>query len=121
MPNYMLLIYGDPEKWANFSPEPADALFQEYVAYTQALTDAGVLLAGDPLTAVEEAKTVSIGGVVTDGPFAEVTEHLGGYYLIDVPSIDEACEWAAKIPGVERDLDRIQVRAIAEFSVDYQP
>ena len=62
---------------------------------------------------------MSRGGVVTDGPFADVTEHLGGYYLVEVPTIEAACDWAAKLPGVERGIDRIEVRAIAPFPRDH--
>jgi hypothetical protein len=52
---------------------------------------------------------------VTDGPFAEVAEHLGGFYIVDVDTMDDALEWAAKLPGVDRGLDRIEVRAVMVF------
>jgi hypothetical protein len=118
MSNYMLLIYTDAEKWAAFAADEARPLMAKYAEFTQAITEAGAFVAGDPLQGVETAKTVSQGGVVTDGPYADITEHLGGYYLIDVPTMEEACEWAAKLPGVEPGLDRIEVRPIMVFSMD---
>jgi hypothetical protein len=120
MSNYILLIYTDVEKAAGVTPEEGGALHDEYVTYTQNLRSAGAWVAGDPLQGVETAKTVSKGGVITDGPFADITEHLGGYYLIDVDSIETACEWAAKLPGVARGLDRIEVRPLMEFSMEMQ-
>ena len=52
---------------------------------------------------------------MTDGPFADVAEHLGGFYIIDVATMDEALEWAAKLPGVPRGLDRIEVRPVMVY------
>ena len=63
--------------------EEREAIHDDYVAYTQALVDSGAFVAGDPLEGADTAKTVSKGGVVTDGPFADVTEHLGGYYVVE--------------------------------------
>lgn len=116
MPKYMQLIYGDAAKWADAPPEVTGSIMGEYFAYTQALAEAGVLVAGDPLHPADTAKTVSQGGAVTDGPFADLTEHLGGYYIIDVASIDDAIAWAAKLPGVDRGFDRIEVRELVDVA-----
>ena len=118
MPKYILLINTDTGKWSGITPEEGGVIHDEYAAYTQALVESGAFVAGDPLEGVETAKTVSKGGVVTDGPFADVTEHLGGYYVIEVASMDDAVKLAAGLPGVERGLDHIEVRPIAPFMTE---
>jgi hypothetical protein len=112
MPNYLLLIHTDEKRWADVPEAEQGALHGEYVTYTQELLDAGVIRGGDPLESAADAKIVSEGGVVTDGPFADTAEYLGGYYAIEVPTIDEAVKWAAKLPGVKRGIDRIEVRQV---------
>jgi hypothetical protein len=112
---FIMLIYGNQEIWSEVTPETRNDIAAEYGTYTQGLIDSGAFLAGDPLYGVETAKTVSQGGVVTDGPFADVTEHLGGYYLVDAESIDAAVKMAADLPGVQRGIDRIEVRPIMPF------
>jgi hypothetical protein len=118
---YMLLIYSDAKGWETVSPEENEAVFGEYFAFTQSLIDAGVMVNGDPLVGVSEAKTVAKGGSVTDGPFAETAEWLAGYYAVDVPTIDDAIAWAAKLPGVDRGFDRIEVRQIPDLPTMPQP
>ncbi len=118
MSNFILLIYTDPEKAAAVAPEEGMVIHDDYIRYTQSLRDVGAWVAGDPLQGVETAKTVSTGGVITDGPFADITEHLGGYYIVDVDSIEAACDWAAKLPGVTRGIDRIEVRPLMDFSME---
>ncbi len=91
---YMLLLYSDH----TLSDE---APMEEWMAYTQALAEAGQLIGGEPLHGVETATTVRVRNgdtLTTDGPFAETKEQLGGYYLIDVPDLDAALDWAAKVP-----------------------
>lgn len=98
---YMLLLYSAADAGpAPGTPEQA-AEMQEWFAYTEALAAAGVLVAGDALHGTEQATTLRVRDgrpVTTDGPFAETKEVLGGYYLIDVPDLDAALEWAAKVP-----------------------
>jgi len=118
MSEYLLLIYTDQSKRADLGPDDYAALHADYVAITQAMNDAGVNKGGNPLEGPETAKTVGHGGLVTDGPFAEVTEILGGYYLVDVADQDEAIAWAAKLPGVTRGWDRIEVRPIMPFMME---
>lgn len=115
MSQQMLLIYSDAKRWQDVTDEEMNAIMGEYFAYTQALQDAGVLVAGEALEPVDTARTVAANGVVTDGPFADVAEHLAGFYLIDVDSTEAALEWAARLPGVARGLDRIEVRAVVVF------
>jgi hypothetical protein len=110
----MLLIQSDVKKFSDLTEAEGAALHGEYFAVTQAMVQAGVLLAGDPLQGIETAKTVSK-GAVTDGPFADIAEHLGGFYMLELPTIEAACEWAAKLPGVSRGLDKIEVRPVQEM------
>jgi hypothetical protein len=111
----MLLINSDESKLQNMTEEESQSFTADYFAFTQKLNEAGAMLGGDPLYPSATAKTVSKGGVVTDGPFADITEHLGGFYMIDVGSIDDAVKWASQLPGVERGFDRIEVREVREL------
>ena len=116
---YMLLIYDDESTWSSMSQEQQNTVMSEYMAYTQALRDAGKLVAGDALQPTGTAKSVRVrdGDVgTTDGPFAETKEQLGGYYLVDVDSEDEALEWAAKIPSAR--FGTIEVRPVVVFPAE---
>ena len=113
---YLLLIYSE-ETTAAPDPEQAPQVMNEYWAYTEAITKAGVSPGGDALQDSKTATTVRVKDgerVVTDGPFAETREVLGGYYVIDVPDLDAAIDWAAKCPGAK--YGSVEVRPIMEFS-----
>ncbi|MBW8880174.1 MAG: YciI family protein [Asticcacaulis sp.] len=96
---YALLIY---ENAASFETYRDDPTYQAaFPAFTQTLIDAGIMVAGAGLQGVETATTIRVGDkghTVEDGPFAETREMLGGFYIIDVPSLDEALKWAARVP-----------------------
>ena len=84
-----------------------------YFAFTEALAKSGKLKSGDELQPVATAKTISVSGGkqhVVDGPFADTKESLGGYYLLEAESIEEALSWAAKCPGAR--YGRIEVRPV---------
>ena len=102
MPQYMLLLFSDPSQGpAEGSPE-AMAEWQAWGTYTQGLKDAGAFVSGEPLEPPTTATTVAMRNgdrVVTDGPFAETKEQLGGYYLIECADLDAAIEIAARVPG----------------------
>jgi hypothetical protein len=101
---FMFLIYDDQKAWQGFTEEERAAGMAEYFAFTEEARNAGVYVAADALQPVETATLVRVRDgehVVTDGPYAETKEQLGGYYVLDVPSIDEALEWAAKIPSAK--------------------
>jgi hypothetical protein len=114
---YMLLIYGSKDIQPQ-TPEAIQQVLDEYWAYEKAVADAGVRIASDALQGVETATTVEVRDngerVVTDGPFAETREVLLGYYLLDVPDLDAALDWAARCPGAQHG-NRIEVRPIMEF------
>jgi hypothetical protein len=110
---YMLLIYDQEETWAELPEDERGRLFQAYNTFTQELRDADALVAADQLQPVGSATTVRVRDgerLVTDGPFAETKEQLGGFYLIEVESIDEAIAWAEKIPSAQ--LGSIEVRPV---------
>ena len=114
MPQYMLLIYGPAE--GGPSPEELAQETPRWREYTQNLIDAGIIRGGDALQPVDTATTVRVRNgetLVTDGPFAETKEILGGFYIIDVPDLDEALKWAAKIPSVTRGS--VEVRPVMVF------
>jgi hypothetical protein len=116
---YALLIYDD--QLATRSDEERAAIYQEYMAFSQELHASGAMVGGDQLAPVDTATTVRVRDgqtLTTDGPFAETKELLGGYYLIDVESIDEALEWAAKIPSAR--FGSIEVRPIVPVRAEAQ-
>jgi hypothetical protein len=111
MPQYMLLIYTGEEGAP--SPEEMPGLMQRWDEYTQSIKDGGVFVAGDALQGTDVATTVrEVGGEVqiTDGPFAETREHLGGYYLLDCASLDVALEYASRAPNLS--YGSVEVRPI---------
>lgn len=116
---YLCLIYEAESLRANETPEELGEVIAAYGKFTEALRDAGKLVAGDALEPVATATTVRVrdGKVLrTDGPFAETKEQLGGYYLIEADNLDEALEWAAKIPTAEQGS--IEVRPLMQFPSD---
>lgn len=113
---YICLIYSAE----NAGPQPGTpefgALLQGYQKFTDEVKEKGMLVAGDALQPASTATTVTTenGKVeLTDGPFAETKETLGGYYLLECSSLDEAVEQAAKIPTAEHG--RIEVRPVMVF------
>ena len=114
MPQYMLLIYSPTD-----TPRPREELEAEmprWFSFTQELQESGAMVAGDALEPADTATTVRVRDgetVITDGPFAETKEALGGYYLVDVPDLDAALAWAAKIPNV--GYGSVEVRPVVVF------
>jgi len=108
---YMILIYGDEKAWAGLSEAEMNAAFGAYMQYTKDLATAGVLKGSASLQPVATATTVRVKGgkqTTTDGPFAETKEQLGGYYIVDVPNLDEAIKWAAKCPGAAHGCTEVR-------------
>ena len=116
---YMLLIYTDRDAYAALSGDTQAQINQDYFAYTQRIIDSGEFVAGDPLQGVETATTVRRRNgqrTLTDGPYAETKEVLGGYYLVDVKDLDRALELAGQLPGVQHEIDIIEVRPLMDIS-----
>jgi hypothetical protein len=109
----MFLLYSPPEVRAD--PEQR-ASFDEWLAYGKSLHDAGVHVGDNPLQGLETATTVRVRDgetLISDGPFAETKEMLGGYYLVDVPSHEAAIEWAARVPSAP--YGSIEIRPVMEI------
>ena len=113
----MLLIHSDEKAWAAMSEAERGAGFAAYGAYTAALRAAGAYVGGAPLEPSSAAHTVRVSGgapQVLDGPYAETREQLGGYYLIQCENLDEAIQWAAKIPAARDGC--VEVRPVVEWT-----
>ncbi|HEY5925809.1 MAG TPA: YciI family protein [Kofleriaceae bacterium] len=113
---YLLLIYDNENVWNDMSKEESAKAFGEYMQFTTDIKKSGHFVAGDALQPVSTATTVRIRNgksQVTDGPFAETKEQLGGYYLIEAKDLDEARMIAEKIPSVR--YGSIEIRPVQNF------
>jgi hypothetical protein len=114
---YMLLIYNDPALEPAYGSPEFQAMMAGYFAANEKMKEDGVLRGGEGLQGVETATSVRMrsGKVETmDGPFATTKEHLGGYYVIDVPDLDAALTYAALIPSVS--FGTIEVRPLMTYN-----
>lgn len=120
---FMMFIYPPPQL-DDDSWEPSADDVSAMMKYNEELTKAGVLLALDGLHPPSKGARVSINGgkkTVTDGPFTEAKEVVGGYWIIDVKSKDEAVEWASRCPLNEGDFIELrQVYEMSDFPEDVQ-
>ena len=108
---YLLLIYGQSAEDAFEVGDPA-----AWGTFNQMLEERGAARGSEALTRASSARTVSVSDgtpLVTDGPFAETKEFLGGYYMIDVADLDEALAWAAKVPSAK--FGCVEVRPVWEM------
>ena len=113
---YILLIYGNEAALQSRSKAEHEESHAAYVAYTEALKKAGVIVGGDRLQRSSLATTVRVADgktKVLDGPYAETKEQLGGFYMIDVPDLDAALSWAARCPS--SSVGTIEVRPVWEM------
>jgi hypothetical protein len=113
---YAFTIYGDEARRASASEEDQQAMAHAYGAVTQEMEQQGALVAGEGLYPTQTATTVRVRDgerSVTDGPFAETKEQLGGFYVLECKDLDDAIEWAAKIPGAQ--FGSIEIRPVMVF------
>ena len=113
---YLLTIYEDESQWATMAPSDAGATMARYQAFGESAREAGAFAGGEGLQPTSTATTVRVRDrerLVTDGPFAETKEQLGGFYLLDCKDLDEAIEWASKIPGAE--TGSVEVRPVMDY------
>src|SRR5258706_11023987 len=111
---YALLIYATPGAADGVQPAD-DGVINNWLDYTAALKESGSLLAAEQLAQVDTATSVTMRArerLLIDGPFIETKEHLLGFYLIDVPDLDTALEWAGKMPIVR--YGTVEVRPVLE-------
>lgn len=114
---YMLLIYSDPALEPAYSTPEFKEMMGGFFQLNERMKADGVLRGGEGLQGVETATSVrQRGGKVEtmDGPFATTKEHLGGYYIIDVPNLDAALRYAAMIPSVS--FGTIEVRPLMDYN-----
>ena len=113
---YLMLIYGNETAGAQAPPEAQQAVMGAYYAFTNDVQEKKVYLGGEALHPTSSATTVRVRDgkmSTTDGPFAETKEQLGGFYLLDCKNLDEAVEYAAKIPGAAHGS--VEIRPIMVF------
>ena len=112
---YMLAIYANETEWSELGDEGRRAMYEEYAAVSEELGRRGMMIDGAELRPTAAATTVRIREgrtLVTDGPFAETKEQLGGYFVVDCESLDEAIEAAGKLPTARHGS--IEVRPLVE-------
>ncbi len=112
--NYMLMIY-TPDIGRDRTPQEWMEMAQPYMAYTEMLKEKGVYVDGAPLDELSTATTVRVRDgkrALTDGPFAETKEFLGGFFIVDCPTLDDALELAAQCPGAA--VGSIEVRPVLD-------
>lgn len=111
---FLVLVYQDESIWANATPAEQDQYYREHDAFSEAVKRAPVtLLAGEALLSVTHATTLRRRGdqlAVTDGPFAETAEQLGGFYLLDAPDLDTVTELVRELPEYT-----LEIRPVADM------
>jgi hypothetical protein len=99
---YLLLIYNEEKQWDAFPPEVQTEMMGKFGAFTKSIQDSGHFKKGERLYNTDKATSVRVRDgktIITDGPFAETKEQLGGFYLIEAPDLDVATEIASRIPS----------------------
>jgi hypothetical protein len=112
---YMLLIYDNEAQFDALPEKQIAEVIEEYGRFSAALKESGAYVGANRLRPTASATSVRVRcgqSMLTDGPFAETKEQLGGYYMIDVKDLDEALQWAAKVPSAK--FGSIEVRPVWE-------
>ena len=115
---YMLLICDDEKTWGRFSEAERQKMMGEYRTFTQEIQASGHYVGGSQLQPIAAATSVRLRDgkrLVTDGPFAETREQLGGYYIVNAKDLDEAIGLAARVPSAKTGT--IEVRPLVESAV----
>jgi hypothetical protein len=113
---YLLAIYSDEDARRGMTEDDFSALSNEYWKYSEELEKSGLGRGGEGLEPVSTATTVRVRNgetQITDGPFAETKETLAGFYLGDTGTLDEAIDWASRIPGAR--IGSVEVRPVMTF------
>jgi hypothetical protein len=110
---YMALIYADEARWATRSETEREEVYGRYQTLAQEARAAGVMAGGNELGPTRDATTVRVRNdetLVTDGPYAEVKEALGGFFVFECDSLEAALDWAARVPAAEHGS--VEVRPV---------
>jgi hypothetical protein len=114
---YLLAFFGEEGGWDDVTPEEMQEGIKLWGEFERALVDAGAHIAGEGLQPSTTATTVRRSGeerIVTDGPFAETKEQLGGFYLVECENLDQALQWAKRVPV--GDGQSVEVRPVMDYS-----
>ncbi len=114
---YLLLIYENEKAFATMPAEESNQILNEYWKFTTDIRESGHHVAGEALAPTHTATTVRVRDgktTITDGPFAETREQLGGFYLVEAKDLDEATKIAARIPSAR--YGSIEVRPIHKYA-----
>jgi hypothetical protein len=113
---YMLVLIGDESQYADWSEEDIAADMKRWDEYTKDLVAAGAFVSGEGLGPSANVTTLRVENgerILTDGPFAETKEQLGGFYVIEAKDLDEAIDWAAKLPSM--DYGVAEIRPVMDY------
>ena len=113
---FLAIIYNDESQYADATPADIGAIFAAHGEFGEAAGKAGVYVGGEGLQGTNTATVVRVRDgerLLTDGPYAETKEQLGGYYLLDCKDLDDALSWAARIP--EAKTGSIEVRPVLDY------
>lgn len=112
---YMLLIYLEESGWESLTEDQRQEIYSEYRQFSEDIVASGQFISGSELHPISSATSVRVRDgkpLVTDGPFAETREQLGGYYLVEAKDLDEAIGLAARIPSAK--VGTVEIRPLSE-------
>ncbi|HMW37362.1 MAG TPA: YciI family protein [bacterium] len=113
MQSYMMIFRGGDDAMVKMSPDEIQQHMGQWFAWVEKLTKEGRYVSGEPL--VMEGKVVRAKGVITDGPFAEGKELVGGFFIVKAKSIDEACDMAKVCPSFQFEGATVEIRQVQEM------
>jgi hypothetical protein len=119
---YLAIIYNDESQYASATPEDIGAIFAAHGKFGEDSRNAGVFAGGEGLQGTNTATTVRVRDgerLLTDGPYAETKEQIGGYYVLDCKDLDDALNWASQIP--EAKTGSIEVRPVMDYDAMQAP
>jgi hypothetical protein len=120
---YLLIFHADESAWGETSPDEMRAGIQAWNKFDREAADAGVLIACEPLETSTSATILRVAdgelGAVTDGPFAETKEQVGGFCLLDCDGPDAAMEWARKVPLRDGAIEVRAIRDLSEYGYEH--
>jgi hypothetical protein len=120
---YLLIFHTDQSDLDDATPEEIGAAIEAWNRFDREAADAGVLIAGEPLERSSSATILRVAdgelGTITDGPFAETKEQVGGFCLLDCDGFDAAMQWARKVPLRDGAIEVRAVRDLSEYGYEH--